>query len=424
MGHVEIRVVALGAGALALTLASGCGSSGTDKDRAAENRGDVAVSVSPADRAAQVAPELPVTVGAVNGALRSVSVQAVSRNTQVEGVLSADRTQWRSKRPMAPGETYRVTAEAVGRGGDTRKVTSEFTTIKASKVYAVDKLIPSKDSTGLTVGVGMPIILTFDQPIADRVSVERNLMVQASRPIEGAWHWFDEKTVSFRPRQWWPAHTKVKVIARLAGVRGGPGMYGGQDYVREFEIGRAQISHADTSSHQMTVRREGQVIRTVPLSAGRGGDMKYYTTNGIHLAMSREDVTTMTSPDAGPGSPGYYSMTVYDTVRISDTGEYVHGAPWSVGSQGNSNVSHGCINISPSNAKWFKETTLIGDPIIVSGSPRPLDPANGWGHWQETWPQWLRWSGLRSGFTTEAFTVGGHEGAGVPVSESKKKVSS
>ncbi|WP_308250145.1 L,D-transpeptidase [Sphaerisporangium fuscum] len=412
MGHAEIRVIALGAGALALLLASGCGRSGDNQSSGNPqgSRQDAAVSVSPADGATQVAPELPIMIGTVYGALRSVEVRATSKNTPLEGVLSADRTKWRSKRPMAPGETYRVTVVAVGRSGKTTQLTSQFSTIKATQTFAADKILPNKDITGLTVGVGMPIMLTFDKPIADRLSVERNLSVQASRPVEGAWHWIDEKSVVYRPKHWWPAHTKVKLVAQLGGVRGGPGMYGAGDYVREFEIGRSQISHADTASHQMTVKRDGKVIRTVPLSAGNGDSWKHYTTNGIHLAMSREDVTTMTSPDAGPGSAGYYQLTVYDTVRISDTGEYVHGAPWSVGSQGNSNVSHGCINVSPENAKWFKEVTLIGDPIIVTGTPRQLDPGNGWGYWQESWPQWLRWSGMRSASPTEALSA-------VPVSE-------
>lgn len=405
MAHVEIRVVALGAGALALLLASGCAGSGTKGEETSGSRSDLAVSVSPGDGATQVAPELPVMVGAVNGALRSVTMRARSKDMPVAGVLSADRTQWRSKRAIAPGETYEITVVAVGASGRTQQVRSSFSTVKAAQLFAVDKILPNKDLTGTTVGVGMPIMLTFDRPITDRVSVERNLLVQTSRPVEGAWHWFDDKSVTFRPKKYWPAHTKVRLVAQLAGIRGAPGMYGGQDYVRDFEIGRSQISHADTVSHQMTVKRDGELVRTVPLSAGQGGDWKHYTTNGIHLAMSREDVTTMTSPDAGPGSAGYYSLTVYDTVRISDSGEYVHAAPWSVGSQGNSNVSHGCVNVSPENARWFKNTTLIGDPIIVSGTPRELDPTNGWGHWQESWPQWLRWSGLRSGFTTEALSA-------------------
>ena len=91
----------------------------------------------------------------------------------------------------------------------------------------------------------------------------------------------------------------------------------------------------------------------MPMSAGQGGDWKYYTTSGIHLAMSREPVTVMTSPGIGPGSAGYYQLTVYNTVRISNSGEYVHSAPWSVGSQGYANVSHGCVNVSPENAAWF-----------------------------------------------------------------------
>lgn len=107
----------------------------------------------------------------------------------------------------------------------------------------------------------------------------------------------------------------------------------------------------------------------------------------------------MTSPGIGPGSAGYYRMTVYNTVRISNSGEYVHSAPWSVGSQGYSNVSHGCVNVSPSNASWFINNTLIGDPIIITGTPRTLEPTNGWGHWQESWKQWLRWSALKSGRT-------------------------
>lgn len=405
MGHVEFRVIAVGTGALALLLAGGCGTSGTDKEGgAAGGRSDVAVNVSPANGATQVPPELPVTVGIAGGVLRSVQVRP--RNGEaVSGLLSADHTRWRSRRTMTPGETYQVTVEAVTPKGEAKRLTTVFSTQRATQLFALDKILPSKDTTGLKVGVGMPIMLAFDKPIADRVAVERNLLVQSSKPVEGAWHWWDEKTLAFRPKTYWPAGTKVKLVAQLAGVHGGPGMYGARDYVREFEVGRARVSHADTTSHQMTVKQDGKVIRTIPLSAGQGGDWKYYTTNGIHLAMSREDVTTMTSPGIGPGSAGYYSLTVYDTVRISDTGEYVHGAPWSVGSQGNSNVSHGCINISPSNAQWFKDTTLIGDPIIVSGSPRTLDPTNGWGYWQESWPEWLRWSGLRSGFTTEALAV-------------------
>ncbi|GIH59629.1 L,D-transpeptidase [Microbispora siamensis] len=380
-----------GAGVLALlVMVAGCSTSGgRDEDRGS----GTAISISPLDGAADLPPELPILVGAAGGKLTHVAVQAAGK--PVAGVFSPDHTQWRSERPMAPGTAYSVEATAVGSGGSTTR-TVRFATKPAAKTFGVTTLLPNKQDTGLTVGVGMPIIITFDKPITDRVSVERNLIVQASKPIDGAWHWLDDKNVVFRPEKYWPTYTKVRVTARLAGIRGGEGMYGKQDYVRDFEIGRSQISVANTQTHYMKIERDGKQIKNMPISAGMGDVLRHHTTSGIHVAMSREDVTVMTSPDAGPGQAGYYQTTVYNSVRISNSGEYVHGAPWSVGDQGNSNVSHGCVNVSPENAKWFKNNTLIGDPIIVTGTPRRLEATNGWSYWQDSWPAWLKRSRLRA----------------------------
>ena len=388
---------AYGVGALALVLATSC-SSAPKQQTAAPNRPAPDVWITPVDGAKNVRPDAPILIGAAHGTLKQVTVEAGGR--PVAGLMSADRTRWRSARNMAPGRTYRVTAVIAGPGGETRR-TSTFTTVPAAQTFTIKELLPSREITGETVGVGMPIMITFDRPITDRVSVERNLRVLTSKPVTGAWHWFDDTTVHYRPKRFWPAGTRVRVEARLEGVPGGGDVYGARDHVREFRIGRAQISTADVRTHHMKVERDGKGIRVVPISAGRGGVRKYHTTNGVHLAMSREDVTIMTSPDAGPGDPGYYRLTVYDTVRISNSGEYIHGAPWSVGSQGRANVSHGCVNVSPANAKWFKNHTLIGDPIIVKGSPRELEPTNGWGHWQEPWSRWVKQSALRSGAVTE-----------------------
>jgi lipoprotein-anchoring transpeptidase ErfK/SrfK len=377
-------------------MATGCSAASAAEENAAPVP-EATISVVPIDGARDLPPESPIMVGVSGGALKSVTVKVGGK--PVDGVFSADRTRWRSRRPMAPGATYTLTAVAANKAGKSTEKTSEFSTIKASKTYGIETMLPDRNMTGLTVGVGMPIMLTFDHDITDRVSVEQNLLVQASKPVEGAWHWFDKRNISFRPKEYWPAHTKVRLIARLSGVRGGDGMYGRKDYVRDFKIGRSQISVANTNTHYMKVRRDGKLIRNVAISAGKGGVWKYYTTSGVHLAMSREPVTVMTSPGIGPGSPGYYQTTVYNTVRISNSGEYVHGAPWSVGDQGNSNVSHGCVNISPANARWFIDNTLIGDPIIVKGTPRQLEPLNGWGHWQESWKEWLKWSRLREATT-------------------------
>ncbi len=388
-----------GAGLLALALVTSCSDdSPTAQGTGAAQYADAAVSVVPLDKAGNVPTHATVLVAARGGTLKNVTVKGPKGS--LTGVLSADGTQWHSRGTVLPGTSYEVTAVAVNPAGKVTQTATSFSTVKVDKTFTIQEFLPNKDATGLTVGVGMPVMITFDQPVTDRVEVERNLMIRTSKPVLGAWHWFDDKNVHFRPKNFWPAHTKVRVDARLEGVRGGRGLYGKQNRSIHFTVGRSQITKGSTLTHNLTVRRNGKPIRQIPMSAGQGGDWKYYTTSGVHLAMSREPVTIMTSPGIGPGSPGYYQMTVYNTVRISNSGEYVHSAPWSVGSQGYANVSHGCVNVSPGNASWFIDNTLIGDPIIITGSPRVLEPTNGWGHWQEDWKQWLKWSSVKY-FTTD-----------------------
>ncbi|MED7925597.1 Ig-like domain-containing protein [Nonomuraea sp. LP-02] len=391
------------AGLLAVALLAACsacsaGDGGKDTTAMAGGVRPASVTFSPRDKSANVPTDQTVVVSASGGKLTGVRVDG-GKAGKLPGVLSSDGTRWRSTATARPGAAYTVTAVAVDPSGKRSETTSTFTTVKGKGTFDIANITPNKDDTGLTVGVGMPIMITFDKPVTDRVAIERNLVVRSSKPVEGAWHWFDSSHVDFRPQEYWPAHTKVRVEAKLAGVQGAPGLYGKRDVKLDFKIGRSQITKGSTDEHVLYVRRDGKRIRTMPMSAGQGGQWKYYTTSGIHLAMSREPVTVMTSPGIGPGQSGYYQLTVYNTVRISNSGEYVHSAPWSVGSQGNSNVSHGCVNISPENAAWFIKNTLIGDPIIITGSPRKLEPTNGWGHWQEKWHEWLKWSTLKAGPT-------------------------
>ncbi|NUP80319.1 MAG: L,D-transpeptidase family protein [Nonomuraea sp.] len=392
------RVANGSAGLLALALLTACSLSGAANEAKELSVAARAATVvfTPQDKSANVATDQPVVVSAHGGTLKRVQVDG-GRSGRLRGVLSEDGTRWRSTATARPGTSYKVTAVTVDGSGKESESSSTFSTVKGDKTFDIQSITPNRDDTGLTVGIGMPVMITFDKPVSDRVSVERNLVIRSSKPVEGAWHWFDDSHVDFRPQEYWPAYTKVRLEAKLAGVRGGQGLYGKRDVTLDFKIGRSQVTRGSTDEHVLTVRRDGKRIRRMPMSAGQGGQWKYYTTSGVHLAMSREPVTVMTSPGIGPGQSGYYQLTVYNTVRISNSGEYVHSAPWSVGSQGNSNVSHGCVNVSPENAAWFIKNTLIGDPIIITGSPRKLEPTNGWGHWQENWKDWLKWSSLKAG---------------------------
>ena len=120
----------------------------------------------------------------------------------------------------------------------------------------------------------------------------------------------------------------------------------------------------------MLVTDNGRTIATYPISGGKPTDP---TMGGVHLVMDRSSVVHMVSSTNGipVNSPDGYDELVYDDVHISDSGEYVHAAPWSVSSQGSTNVSHGCINLSPADAAAFFAFSQYGDVVIVAGSPRP-----------------------------------------------------
>ncbi|WP_245627576.1 L,D-transpeptidase [Actinomadura oligospora] len=354
------------------------------------------LDVSPANGGDGLRPDSVIQVAADRGTVENVTV--THRGAPVEGDLSADRTRWKARWTLAPDSSYTVTATGLGRDGRTRTVTSDFSTAKVKKTLDAALEAPYDKET---VGVGIPIVLRFEQGVGDRAAVERSFEVRSAKPVEGAWHWFDDQTVVFRTREYWPAHTKVSFRAHLTGVRAGKGLWGAKDVRADFRVGDSHISKASAVTHMMSVRRNGRLVRTIPVSMGRGGVEKYTTTNGVHLTMEKDDPVIMDSATTGcgPGCPGYYRETVYAAVRISNSGEYVHSAPWSVGDQGNSNVSHGCVNASPENARWFYNLSYRGDPVRVTGTSRELEPDNGWGFWQESWKKWVQGSALRRAVT-------------------------
>ncbi|WP_283133789.1 L,D-transpeptidase [Rhizohabitans arisaemae] len=378
-------MIVVGAGLLLSTVLTG------ERAWASGDQLPLAVSITPQAGSERVLPDQPVLVAAIGGTLQTVSVSV--KGVPVAGRFSADRSQWRTDRPLRPGVTYTVTAVAADRSGKREQREAVFSTQPAKETFKIEDVTPS---LGEPVGVGMPIMVKFDKEIVNQAEVERALTLEMSKPVEGAWHWIDNQNVHFRPKEYWPERNRIRLVAQLNGVSGGKDLYGSRDLAVDIKIGRSQISTINLRTHHMTVKRGGRKIRSIPISGGRGGLYKYTTTSGIHLAMERNGHVVMTSPDAGPGQAGYYRLDVYNAIRISSSGEYVHGAPWSVGSQGYANVSHGCVNASPSNAKWLLDNTLIGDPIVITGSSRRLEHMNGWAQWEIPWRKWVAGSAFKS----------------------------
>jgi lipoprotein-anchoring transpeptidase ErfK/SrfK len=358
------------------------------------------VTITPRDGAAQARPDLGVVVKVADGTLNEVVVR--SKGGSLPGVLSSDRTSWRTRWTLVPGSSYAVRATATSPKGRTTTAISTFTTQPATQTIAVSDITPSPRET---VGVGMPIIVSFDRPVRNKDRVERALEVRSTKPAQGAWRWVSDQQVIFRTRTYWRPHQQVTLTAHLAGVRAAKDRYGTQDDTVRFRIGDANLSRIDTRTHRMIVTRNGKRVRDVGISAGRGGRWMFTTTNGIHAVMGKANPVVMTSAWMGvtdPADPRYYKLTVFDAVQISSSGEYVHSAPWSVWAQGNTNVSHGCVNASPSFAAWFYAISQRGDIVTVTGTDRQLAWNNGYGYWQLPWQQWLQGSARKRPVTTQA----------------------
>jgi lipoprotein-anchoring transpeptidase ErfK/SrfK len=360
---------------------------------------DATAMITPASGARKVRPDKGVTVRAASGVLDRVSVQGNGR--AVDGTLSADRKAWRSTWGLRPGTAYTVTAVARNAGGRATTVTSRFTTMKARSTVRVGDVTPM---SGETVGVGMPIMVNFDRPVTDRAAVERALEVRSTRPVEGAWRWIGDQEAVFRTRQYWPAHTTVKLVAHLSGVRAGSGVYGVKDFTRSFKIGSSHIAKISLKKHKSKVYIDGKLARTIPVSGGMGGadshGNDFRTTSGVHLAMGKMQQVWMTSPNIKPGEPGYYHELVLKDVQISNSGEYVHQSPGEYGCLGHSNCSHGCVRQTVAGAKWFYSVSRRGDVVDITGTSRDLEWNNGWGFWQMSWKHWVKGSAVDRPVTT------------------------
>jgi lipoprotein-anchoring transpeptidase ErfK/SrfK len=226
-------------------------------------------------------------------------------------------------------------------------------------------------------------MLTFSQPITNKAAVEKALQIKTSKPVVGAWYWDGDKTLNFRPRSYWPAHTRVTFTGHLDGVKAGPGLYGTHTLTQSFTIGRSLIVVASTSSHHMKLYRGKKLLDRWAISTGKPGDN---TPNGTYLTIEKGNPVLM----KGPG----YKLEVPWSVRLTWSGIYLHDAFWSVGEQGFSNVSHGCINMAPANAETYYKMEIPGDPVTVVGSPRPGVWDNGWTEWFLSWEKYVKGSAL------------------------------
>ncbi|MDT9593812.1 Ig-like domain-containing protein [Nocardioides zeae] len=351
---------------------------GGDGGRPADGEGVTVVgNVADGD---EVAVDHRVQVEAQAGRLDAVALTSTD-GVEVPGEFLEGQVTWAASDLLEPGTSYVLTASASGDGGQ-GALEVAFTTVALSlDDQTYPSIAPLADEE---VGVGMPVVVSFDLPVADRAAFEQRMTVTSEPAQEGSWHWYDDHQVRWRPDAYWQPGTRVTVDVAVNGVAAGDGIYGQESRQVSFTIGRSVIHRVDAATHQMTTEIDGSTARTMPVSAGKPG---YETRSGVKVIMEKFRTKTMDAATTGvsPDDPEYYNIEdVEYALRVTTSGEFIHAAPWSSGSQGVANVSHGCVGLATADAQWVFENSIRGDVVEVTGTDRQMTLENGWGDWNAT----------------------------------------
>jgi lipoprotein-anchoring transpeptidase ErfK/SrfK len=379
----------------ALVFLAGCqGDDAGGSQKASEEAAAPAqVTLAVADGSTDVSPVVPLEVAVSDGELGDVTVVdgdgGEVAGTVVDSPDQEGTSVWTPEAQLSYGTSYTITASATNEDDDEVEASSTFTTATPTAVSTPS--IGPLD--GMTVGVGMPIRVWFDDPVVDKAAVESHLFVTSSTPTDGTWNWFSDSEVHFRPSQYWPPNTDVTLDANLYGVNFGDGIWGEKNRSVSFSIGAKHVSIADAGTHMMEVYDGDQLVQTYPISAGSPDNPSY---NGPHVVteLNRDRIMDSSTYGVPVDSPGGYRTPVEYAVRISDSGEFVHAAPWSVAQQGNTNVSHGCINMSTERAAWFFDFSRPGDIVEIRNSTAG-DLRSDIYDWTIPWDQWQAGSALK-----------------------------
>jgi lipoprotein-anchoring transpeptidase ErfK/SrfK len=325
----------------------------------------------------------------VSGAKVTAVTLTDSKGKAVAGALRADGSSWVPGKTLKTKEKYAASVVATSDSGLTKTVRTTFTTMGAPA---------HKTGTGLylfddhTYGVAMPVVAEFNPGIkeADRAAVQRRMFVQTEPAQPGVWSWTSSGTQAYyRGPEFWQPGTKLTVRIAVGGLATGGGRYGDRDRSAVAKIGRKFEMNVDNATKKMTVVQDGKVVKTMPVSLGRPSKP---SVSGTMVVMDKQTETVFDTTDTA-GSAGY-KVNIQYAQRLTWSGQFMHSAPWSVGAQGHRNVSHGCVNVSPSNAVWLFNKSLIGDPVVVKGTGTKLAYGDGWTPWNVSWAEFVKGSAL------------------------------
>ncbi|MEU3011797.1 L,D-transpeptidase [Nocardia asteroides] len=390
--------------AVLMLLVAACGGTGSDRDGDAAPPAPV-ITVTPGAGATEVDPLGQVRVTTSDGELTAVTMTN-EQGRPVEGLFTPDRTAWKPTEPLGYGHTYTVEASALTVTGRVGPITSSFTTLapnNQTKVYFRTTGGTALEPSG-SYGVGTVVVAHFDEDVPDRATAEQRLGVTTDPPVAGNWYWLDNRNAHWRPQNYYQPGTKVSLAADIYGKDLGGGLYGQEDTRTSFTIGPSHVSVVDDNDKQVQVFENGTLIRSMPTSMGMGGSevvagktITFWTQPGTYTVMDKANPVIMDSSTYGlpVNSRLGYKEAIGWATRISTDGIYLHQLDDTIWAQGNTNVSHGCLNLSGENARWFYEFAQPGDVVEIRNTGgAPLEVWQN-GDWSVPWDQWQAGSALR-----------------------------
>jgi lipoprotein-anchoring transpeptidase ErfK/SrfK len=345
----------------------------------------LAITPTPESRDLPISTEIGLNV--TGGKVTDVVV-AEDGGDRIDGALRDDGSSWVPSAPLAANRSYTAEVTAKNDQGEAVVQRTKFTTMDKPASRLTSNLYLQNDRT---YGTAMPVVLGFATPVAKeaRAEVQRRLFVQTDPAQPGVWHWSDDgRSVSYRAPDLWKKGTKIAIRAALAGVPMGGGRYGDTDRIATATIGDDVRLDIDNATKQMSVYKNDELLRKIPVSLGKS---RTPTSSGNMVIMEKHVSTvfdTRGDPDGG------YVVTVANAQRLTWGGEFIHAAPWSVADQGRVNVSHGCTNVSEEAAEWLMGVTQVGDLVTVRGTEVKLERGNGWTVWDMPWEEYVKGSAL------------------------------
>ncbi|MFE1953794.1 MULTISPECIES: L,D-transpeptidase [Streptomyces] len=380
---------------------SGGSASGTKESQAAQadeaaakKTSQAEIKIAPKDGSDNASINNAAKVTVSKGTLTDVTMTTAD-GTAVAGQISADKKSWKPTNQLERSTTYKIAAEAKDSGNRVAHENASFTTVSPANSF-IGNFTPED---GSTVGVGMPVSINFDKAITNKADVQSHITVSSSSGQEVVGHWFNANRLDFRPEDYWKGGSTVTLKLDLDGVEGANGVTGVQQKTVTFKVGRNQVSTVDAKTKQMTVTRDGKVVKTIPISAGSPENKTY---EGQMVISEKFKETRMNGATVGftddDGKGEYDIKDVPHAMRLSNSGTFIHGNYWGAKSIfGSVNTSHGCVGLadakgagdSSTPGAWFYDNSMVGDVVIVKNTgDKTVQPDNGLNGWNLSWAEW------------------------------------